>query len=506
MAARAEPSLTQRAFSGALWTASGWGVSAVFQLAFGIAIARILGPRILGIYAAALVVIRFSNVLANIGIGPALVQREEITRRHMRTGMTLSFGLALLIGAATLAGAAAISRFYRMPELDAAIRPLAFVFPLRGLAVVPQALLQRELAFRRLALIETLAYLFGFGVVGVSLALADFGLDALILATISHAALELGLLAWSRPFPIAPQFDRAAARELVGYGGGMTLAGVFGFLAFQGDKLIIGRLLGAASLGLYSRAYSLVATSTRLYQKIATTAFFPLLSRVQADPERLGRGLTRGLAVNALTVLPSSAVLFAIAPELIETLLGAEWLGAIGPFRTLVLFFFLRSAAKLCGPVVMALGRVYLLASIQGVFAALVVAGAWIGARWGISGAAAGVAVAICGHAVLLLHSSLRLTGAGWPEVIAGWYRPLVLAAVLAAETWLLIELASVWSPVSLVVVAVTLGVLAVTLLAGLLWAPRALLGDDGLATLRQLGPFRRLEKWISSRLGRGRA
>ncbi|MCP4202451.1 MAG: lipopolysaccharide biosynthesis protein [bacterium] len=495
--------MTHRAFSGALWTASGWGLSAVFQLAFGIVIARILGPETLGIYAAALVVIRFSNLFANIGIGPALVQRENLETRHIRTGLAITLGLSLLVAGATWLGAPFLAGFYRMPEVKDAIRTLALVFPLRGLAAMPQALLQRDLEFRRLAAIEASAYLLGFGVVAVALGLAGFGLHALILATVTHAALELALLSWVRPFPLIPLPSWSSARELLSFGGGITLAGIFGFLAFQGDKLLVGRLLGAGALGLYSRAYSLVATSTRLYQKIATTAFFPLLSRLQDDRVRLGRGFRRGLALNAISVLPSSVVLYVVAPELIEALLGQEWLGAIAPFRILVLFFFLRTTAKLCGPVVMAAGKVYELALIQGVFAILVVCGAWLGSRWGIGGVAGGVAIAIVGHSVLLLHTSLRLTGVAWSEVFGAWFRPAVLALLFGAQSWLLIEVAGSWFTSPATIVAATLLPLAITLTVAFLIAPRLLLGDDTLEALRQLRFFRVLEDKVLHRFHR---
>lgn len=478
----------------------------MFQLAFGIAIARLLGPELLGIYAAALVVIRFSDIFANIGIGPALVQRKNIEPRHLRTGLTISVGLSLAIAGATWLGASAISSFYRMPELEDTLRPLTLVFPLRGLAVVPRAMLQRNLRFRRLATIEASSYVLGFGIVGVSLALAGFGLDALVAATVTHAALELALLSWASPFPVVPMASRPSARELIGFGGGITLAGIFSFLAIQGDKLIVGRLLGAGALGLYSRAYSLVSTSTRLYQKIATTTFFPLLSRVQTDRERLGRGFRRGLALNALSVLPLSAVLFAVAPDLIQALLGKEWLGTIAPFRILVLFLFLRSTAKLCSPLVMAAAKVYRLAWIQGAFAVFVLGGAWFGSKWGIGGVAGGVAVAIVGHSILLLDLSLRLTGISWPAVFKAWLRPAVLALLVGGQSWLLVDLTRSWCSVPLVVVAVTLLFLAFTLAVVFLIAPRLLLGDDALVTLRQLRFFRVFEERLLRRFPRSAA
>ncbi len=495
MEARPEPSLTHRAFSGALWTASGWGLSAVFQLAFGIALARLLGPEILGVYAAALVVIRFSDVFANIGIGPALVQRGALERRHLTTGVTLAVGLSFAIAAVTWFGAPAISRFYRMPEVERAVRLLTLVFPLRGLAVVPQALLQRSLRFRDLAAIEASTYVFGFGIVGVSLAFAGYGLDALIIATISQAFLHLALLSWIQSFPLVPSVKWSAVRELLSFGGGITLVSIFGFLAFQADKLIVGRFLGAASLGLYSRAYSLFSTSTRLYQKIASTAFFPLLSRVQDDRERLGRGFRRGLALNVMTVLPMSAVLFVIAPDLIPALLGSAWQGVVTPFRVLILLAFLRGIAKLCGPVLMAAAKVYSLAWIQALFAACVAAGAWLGSQWGIPGVALGVGVAIVVQSILLLELSLRVTGVSRGMALRTLIRPAALALTSGAVSRLLVEFLRSMTPAPALVVAGTLAALGLLAAIAIWVAPGLVLGDDALAALRQLPAFRSFEK-----------
>ncbi|MDH3254677.1 MAG: lipopolysaccharide biosynthesis protein [Acidobacteriota bacterium] len=494
-------SLTTRAFSGAFWTASGWGLSTLVQLVFGLAIARILGPQVLGIYAAALVVIRFSNLLGAIGIGPALVQRRELAERHIRTGLTMSVALSLVIGLVAWFGAPVLSDFFRMPDLTRAVRTLAFVFPIRGLCVVPRALLQRSLGFRRLAAIEASAYSLGFGIVGVTLALTGFGLDALIIATLSQAALELALLSVAQPHARRPQFDASAAGELLAYGGGITLSGLFGFLAFQGDKLVVGRLLGDAALGLYSRAYSLMSTSTKLYSKIAASATFPILSRVQMSSERSQRALRRGLALNALTVLPLSAILFVIAPELIAVLLGSAWSGMTTPFRILVLFLVFRGADKLCGPFIMSVAKVYRLAWIQAAFAALVVTGAWAGSHWGgIGGAAAGVAAAIVAHSLLLLRVSLSLAGSGWVLLVGAWGRPLALALLAGSVSSALGSYLR--SQQSSDIILVLLVTFAVVLLLGVLllaW-PRLLLGDELLATFKHAPGFARAQRWMQRR------
>jgi PST family polysaccharide transporter len=201
-------------------------------------------------------------------------------------------------------------------------------------------------------------------------------------------------------------------------------------------------------------------------------------------------------------MLPLSAVLFVLAPYLIEALLGPEWLGAIAPFQILIVFSFFRSNAKLCGPLMMAAGKVYRLALIQGGFAASVLVGAWFGSNWGIGGTAFAVAGAFVFQSMILLRSSLQLTGLSWLEVFGSWLRPAGVAFAIGVLTWLLVEGLDSWLSPALVV-ATTLLTLAVILSIALLAAPRLLLNDDSVQALRQVPRLRALEERLNRKLGR---
>jgi PST family polysaccharide transporter len=450
----------------------------------------------MGIYAAALVVIRVSNLLGNIGIGPALVQRKDISSAHVRSGFTLAILLSSFTGGLVWVAAPRFAQFFRMPELTEAIRLLAVVFPLRGFALVPQALLQRNLRFRLLATTTASSYLLGYGLVAVGMAWSGFGLRSLIVATLCHATLELGLLLAAQSFSKVPALDREAVKDLLRFGSGIALSSVLGFFATQGDRLITGRILGDVSLGLYSRAQGLMATSTNLFSKIGGTALFPLVSRLQSNRERLLRAYSRGLSLTALCVLPLSVLLALLAPELIYALLGPDWIEAAMPFRILSLFLLFRTADKLAGPIAMASGAVFRLAWIQGVFALLVLTGAALGVQWGVSGVAAGVAVAILGHSLLLVRLSLQLTGGHWTVPLSAWLRPSVLALAtgLFSGPLTLFLRNSAFPPV--LIVAIVSITTSLVWLSALLLAPQRLLGRENLETLRQLPvpqPLRRV-------------
>ena len=139
----APPGLTQRALGGMLWTFSGTGVQALVQLLVLMALGRLLTPGDFGLMGAAAVVIALSQIVSQVGVGPAIVQRRELDRTHVRVAFTISGFLGLVLGVAVWLGAPALAAFYRIPAVEPVLRAVAFLFPIDGLNTVGESLLAR---------------------------------------------------------------------------------------------------------------------------------------------------------------------------------------------------------------------------------------------------------------------------------------------------------------------------------------------------------------------------
>src|SRR5687768_1485098 len=98
MMSQAGPGLSERALGGLIWTFLGTGAQVVLQVLALVVLARLLTPEDFGVVAAALVVIGFSAIFSHLGVGPAVVQRPELTGAHLRTAFTLSVLLGVLFG------------------------------------------------------------------------------------------------------------------------------------------------------------------------------------------------------------------------------------------------------------------------------------------------------------------------------------------------------------------------------------------------------------------------
>lgn len=435
-----EPNLTRRAVGGMAWVAWGSGTIAVLKVVVLVLLTRLLSPADFGVVGAALVVITFALNFSQLGLGPALVQRPVLEPRHVSTAFVASAGFGVLVGSLIWIGAPTVARFFRIDELTPVVRWLALVFPIAGLATVPESLLQRQLRFRFLAQRDVIAYGLGYGAVGVTLAVLGWGVWALVAGQLTQALIQLSFLLRSGISLLPARPTGASFRELMEYGVGQSAARLGGILATQADNLVVGRWLGAVALGLYSRAYQLMAVPTSLLGDVLDKVLFPELARIQDDPKRLASAYLQGTALVALATLPLGLIVAVLAPELVLVVFGSRWEPLVPPFQILALGMMFRTSSRISDSLSRATGRVYRRAWRQAFYAGLVFGGAWVGHPWGMTGVALGVLGALLVNYLLMAHLSLNLARVTWArfaqaQLPAVWLAGATAAVALLAVT-----------------------------------------------------------------------
>ena len=428
--------LTIDTLRGLLWASVGTGGQAVIQLGVLVVLARLLTPKDFGLVAAAQVIVAFATIFTQLGVGPAIVQRTKLETRHLRVAFTVSclLGLAFTVLIALLANP--ISRFFRMPDLLPMIQLMSGAFLLKSLSVVPESLLYRELKFRCLAGIEIFSLVFGFGAVGIGLAWAGYGVWSLVIAYMAQYALTSLILLMVQPHPKSPSLEQSALGDLLILGGGFTLGKIFNNVAFQGDNLAVGHVLGADALGIYGRAYQLMVAPVILLGQVIDRVLFPAMGKVQHQPKKLGMAYRRGVSMIASITLPLTAVLVIAAPEIIEVLLGRGWEQVVLPFQILAIGTLFRTSYKMSDSISRATGAVYRRAWRQGVYAFCVIGGAYIGSKWGLAGVSIGVLCAIIVNFMMMAQLSLQLAYLSWRSFLTAHAPALPLTAVVAAQAW----------------------------------------------------------------------
>jgi O-antigen/teichoic acid export membrane protein len=431
-ALRAGETLTSRALFGAVWIFSGGAAQSLLKILVLAVLGRLLTPAEFGIVSAAIVVVAFADTFGKLGVAPAIVQVSDLGRRLVRTGFTLTLVFGVAAGLAIYLLAPWIASLFRMESLEPVLRALALIFPVRSFGFVSEALLQRRMQFRALAAVAFVSYVLGYAGVAVTLALAGFGVWALVLGQIAQSAVAtLGFVACAR-HAMLPLADREALKVLGRFGSGVTLARLGNYVAQNADYFVVGRWLGAEALGFYSRTYALMMQPTKVIGDMGDKVLYPALATVQAENDRLLRGFYRSISLIALVTLPLSGVVVAAAPEVVRLLLGEQWGAVVLPLQVLMLVLVFRTAIKAVGTLLRAKGAVYLLAGWQWLYALMIAVGAWLGHVHGIVGVAAAVALVIVANFWLGLAIARTRVPVSLVHVLATLARCGILSAVIA--------------------------------------------------------------------------
>lgn len=479
--------LAVRTFKSILWSSAGTIGQFVSNILVVVILARLLTPSEFGVVGTAVLVVTFVQRITAFGIAQVIIQPVALTKHHINTSFTLALVLGLGGTVLTAALASTVAQFFAMPELTVVLQVLSLILIISNLGIISDSLLRRELQFRTIAFAQTVSSLVGYAVIAVVLAWAGLGLWALIVAQLCQVLLETLILVLARPFALHLHINRDALRDLVEGGGTVTAARLIQFFAVQGDNIVVSWSMGANALGLYSRAYRLVALPANLLGEAVEAVLFPSLSKIQNEPDRLRSAFSQGTFLTALLLLPLSTLTLVLAPEIVLILLGPQWLDAVAPLQALSLGMYFRASYKLGNLLARAKGALRELALLQLLYAALIIVAAFIGSRFGLSGVAAGVALALCLYYLFQGNFARRLADMERWEFLRLHFPALATSIICLILSGTIAHTLRGMSLPALVVLFVTVVVTMVSIV--LLWrfAPVLIFGRENAAHVRTI-------------------
>jgi O-antigen/teichoic acid export membrane protein len=326
--------LKERAIRGGLAKLTGQGASLLLRVGTLAVLARLLSPNDFGIVAMMTVVTGFFDIISSAGLTPAVVQCATITeaQRTKLFWINAAFGVAL--AGFCLMGAPLLADFYGEPRLAWVAPAFAVIFLLNGLGVQQQALLERELRFVATTRIELTAHACN-AAVAVAFAWAGFGYWALIFGLIVQSAIYTWTC-WMATGWIPGLPERGVSvGPLLRFGATVTLNNMVVFLAYNIEKMLIGRYWGAASLGIYGRAYQLINIPTQSINSAVAGVALSALSRLQHDPVRQRRYFVKGYSLLMSLTMPVTVFCALFGADIILVMLGPQWTESVPVFRLL---------------------------------------------------------------------------------------------------------------------------------------------------------------------------
>jgi polysaccharide transporter, PST family len=395
-----------------------------------ILLARLLPPADHGLVALVLAITGFFLIFRDAGLPAATIQAHEINHGQLTNVFWINLALSSLVALVLALLAPAVAWFYNDGRLLLITIVLALPFIISGASSQHIAILKRRLKFGRIAVVEVGGALTA-NVLGVTTALLGAGYWSIVLVPVAFSAVSSSI-AWALSGwrPGRPQRG-FAIREVVRFGAHITAFDVVNYFARNADKLLIAKVFGAASVGVYAKAYQLFLLPLSQIKGPAVSVALPAMSRLQKQPEQFRAYYIRLVEVLAFSTIPLAGFLFVAAEPLIRILLGPTWMGVLPILQILALGGLMQSVETTRGVVMLSLGQSgkYLRYGIcRSIYT---VASFIVGLRWGPAGVAA--AYVIAGYVALL--PSLAYTFKDTPIRVSDFVKAIApsLGATLAS-------------------------------------------------------------------------
>jgi PST family polysaccharide transporter len=424
--------LKRKSVRGGAVTFLAQGLLVLIHLASTVVLARLLSPEDYGLISMVLAITAFAGLFRDLGLSTASVQRSDLTQAQLNTLFWINVGMGCALTVIVAAVSPLVAWFYREPAVLELTIALSAVFIISALGAQHGATLQRTMQFRRKSLTSVSGALVTL-VVSIVLAYLGYRAWALAWGTLAGALVTTLMLFALSPFrPGAPAFSSGMASVLK-FGGHVTAFELVNYFNRNLDQVLIGRVWGAASLGLYARAYQLLMFPISNLRAPLITVAFPAMSRLKGEPAAFRQYYRRVTSVLAFASMPLVAFLYVAAEPLVVVALGSKWMAVAPIFQGLAFAAFLQPVASLRGLVTLSAGKTGDYLKLGVVNAAGSSVAFVIGLPWGPYGVA--LAYSIANYVLLYptLSLAFRGTGVQMSDFFAATLRPAAASALAAA-------------------------------------------------------------------------
>jgi O-antigen/teichoic acid export membrane protein len=395
-------------------------------------VARFLLPFDYGVLTASAIFIGLADILAEAGVGKALVRLPRLGTAEKAEGFTLSLMLGLAVYAALFVVAGPAATFMHNPALTDYVRIVGLLLLLIPFRAVPLAILERDLRLGRLAVVHV-AITFVQAMLTLALAANGAGYWSLAGGVFASRVLEAALLARTTRWVPRLRVPGETAVGILRFGLNISGASLLWYVYSNSDFMVVGRLAGPIELGYYSLAFSLMSLPVQKLSANINQVAYPFFCRMHTERPRLKRWYLKLIALIGAVTLPCFVGAVIVADDGIAVALGAKWLPAVPSFRILCILGAIMCVSSTLPPLLNALGRADVNFRYTLTCACLFPAGFYLAGSWfGVIGVCL-VWVTIYPAIIAGLFTLTRgITGVGLTDLF-GAIRPALLATALMA-------------------------------------------------------------------------
>jgi O-antigen/teichoic acid export membrane protein len=425
-----------RVKSAIIWRSGTQILSQTISWGATLAVIRILDPSDYGLFAMTSVILIFLNFLNGYGFASAIVQQDKVEPIRIRQ----AFGMLILLNGSLailqlLVAAPLAALYYKQPAVAEMLRWQSLIYLSTPFIVLPEALMTRNLDFKKPAIVNLTSALVG-AACSLGLALQGFGVWTLVFAPIAIFWTRAIALVTLTKFRVVPSFNFKGAGSIFGFGTLMLVSHGFWMVQSQSDIFIAGRSFNNHDLGLYAEALFLTSIFASKFVPPLNEVAFPAYARLQNDKEALSAGFLKAVRLIMLISCPLYLGMSVTAGPLVDTLMGPKWAEAKPIVAVIALAMPVMTLQILFHPALNALGKPFITVR-NSIFGAIVMPIVYMSAvQYGGIGLAWGWVIAFPILLAFTYYQARKHIGITVFKLAAAIWPGLAAAIVMAGIVW----------------------------------------------------------------------
>jgi len=251
--------------------------------------ARFLSPDDFGVYAILMIFVSFVQILGSMGTAQVIVHMDEPNQRMLSSIFFFNIAIGIFLFAILYFLAWPLAAFFDNPDLTHLLQIIGATFIISAFSLVQNALLEKNMLFKKVVTFETAALAIG-SFAGIVAAVAGMGVYSLIILSLSNATLLTMELWFNSHWRPSFQFSFDDIKRVWNYTINLTSFAIINYFARNADNFLIGKFIGSSALGIYSVAYKIMLYPLQNVSRVIVRVLFPSFSQVKHDNQRFKIG------------------------------------------------------------------------------------------------------------------------------------------------------------------------------------------------------------------------
>jgi PST family polysaccharide transporter len=429
-------SLKKKTFWGAIWNSLSSVSLTGLNFVITAILARLLTPNAFGVMGMIQTIISLINMMNQFGLATAIIQGENLNQKRLSSLFWFNMLIGVTMTAIVYFSSNLIALFFSQPDLVELLKLISVVFTIVSFSFIQQSLLRKEMKFKELFNINIFSTIL-YGLITVVLALNDFGVHSLVYGFIAkNIVVTLLIILYYKWLP-SMFFNFNMIRDLLDFGIYVFGTSIINYFNRNLDYLLIGRLLGSEALGYYTLAYKLMLIPVRKIGGVISNTFLPAFSEIKNNKLSIKKYYLKVLGLIALVTFPMMGGLFIVAPEMILTVYGQNWIPVIYLIQILSITGAVQSIGTTVGIVLLSQGRSDISFKFNLFLIINLAIAMIIGMKWGVSGIAYGVTVVSFYTFWISMHITGKLINMSLKELIHFIKKPFLYTVFMMVIVYL---------------------------------------------------------------------